>query len=183
MKRIFFLILVLTLNSAMANQHRKEDRTISSDNILTMSPDSEILAMLIAVNVHEIKAAETALTKNPSNQVKKYAKMMIKDHKENLKKTKMISKKIKANPTETEKVAEMKMKGAKELTLLSTKENKNFEQEYIQAMIDGHTEVLTKIDENFLPNAANLNLKKHLSATRDAVAHHLKRAKEVKESL
>ncbi|HVG41189.1 MAG TPA: DUF4142 domain-containing protein, partial [Chitinophagaceae bacterium] len=51
---------------------------------------------------------------------------------------------------------------------------------YLDAMIKGHTEVLSMIDSKLLTTAKNDALKAHLTETRGHVSMHLEQAKKLK---
>jgi len=66
-----------------------------------------------------------------------------------------------------------------ELAALAPLDGEKFASAYIETMIKGHTEVLGMIDNQLLKNAANAELKKHLTETRGHVANHLEAAKKL----
>jgi predicted outer membrane protein len=146
----------------------------------TEGTDAEILSFVNAVNVNEILAAAVAEKKKISGPVMDYAKMLHTEHGANMAKTMQLGKSINITPSDTKAVDALKKKGAGELATLVPLDGKDFETAYLDAMIKGHTEVLSMIDSKLLTTAKNDALKKHLTETRGHVAMHLEQAKKLK---
>ncbi len=146
----------------------------------TEGTDAEVLSFVAAVDVNEILAASEAKKKKISQPVMDYAKMLHTAHGENMAKTIQVGQQIKVTPSDTKAVDALKKKGAGELAMLIPLDGKEFETAYIDAMIKGHTEVLSMIDSKLLTTAKNEALKKHLTETRGHVAMHLEQAKKIK---
>lgn len=136
---------------------------------------ADALAMLIAVNEHEIAAADQALAKNVTGKVRDYAQMMKTDHSKNLADTTGLGG---AASTATA-VSSLRSKGENELRMLGAKNGKDYERAYVEAMVKGHTEVLALIDDTLLPAATDANVRQHLTTTRTAVQRHLDQAKQL----
>lgn len=140
----------------------------------TAEGDGLALALLAAVNEHEIAAAQQAEGKRVSGPVMDYAKMMVTHHTENLDKTKALGELVM-----TDEVKAMQDKGAKDLADLGQKSRNDYEGAYVEAMVKGHTEALALIDTRLLTLASNGPVKDHLTATRATVAEHLDAAKKL----
>jgi len=147
----------------------------------TEGTDAEVLSFVLAVDVNEILAAATAQKKKVSQPVMDYAKMLHTQHGENMAKTIQVGQSIKVTPSDTKAVDDLKKKGAAELGMLVPLDGKDFETAYVDAMIKGHTEVLSMIDTKLLTTAKNDALKAHLTETRGHVAMHLDQAKKLRE--
>jgi putative membrane protein len=142
--------------------------------------DGEIVAAVLAVDENEINAAQAAGKKKMSKDAAKFAKMLLKQHREDSNKVSKLAKKEKIAPAENAaKAQELRAKGAADLQALSAKDSLEFEQGYIGAMVQGHTEALALFDEHLLKDATNPKLKKQLEETRKHVAHHLEEAKRL----
>jgi len=135
------------------------------------------VATLMAVNDHEIKAAETAMKKDVSAPVKNYAQMMKDEHGDNQSKTKDLSKSVK--PVENAEVKSLKEKTAASRESLSKLDGAAFEKAYVEAMVKDHSEVLAMLDNKLIPGATDPKVVDHLKATRESVAHHLHEAKKL----
>lgn len=175
---ISILIGIISLGSSHASH--APDATGQSTN---SKKDGEIISILIAVNKNEIGAAKEALKKSSSPAVKKYAKMLKKEHTKNLNETLKLSKKIGVAPVECPTATEIKQNGANELTALSSLKGKDFDKAYIDAMVKGHTDVLQMMDDNLLKNVSNKSLKALLTATRPHIQSHLEQAKAIQSEL
>ncbi len=136
--------------------------------------DSLALGLLAALNEHEITAAQQAQSKNVSAPVLAYAKMMEKEHGDNLAKTKTLG-----SLASTPEVQAMKDKGKSDLDMLGQKNGKEYETAYVDAMVSGHTEALALIDGRLLSLASTAPVKDHLMETRDHVVMHLEEARKL----
>lgn len=145
--------------------------------------DAEALAWVMAVDNNEINAAQEAQKKKISQPVMDYAKMLEKEHSDNLQKTRDLSQSMNETPAETQAVEDLKAKGNDMLSSLSPKDGMDFEKNYIDAMVKGHTEALSMLDNQLIPNAKSQDLKNHLTETRQHVAMHLDRAKELQGNM
>ena len=146
-----------------------------------MQKDSEIIAILITVNKNEITAAKEALRKTATPAIKQYARMLKKEHTQNLNDTLKLSKKINLPPIVSATVISLKKEGSKELITLTSLKGKKFEEAYINAMIKGHTDVLQMFDDNLLKDVSNSSLKSHLQATRPHIESHLQQAQAIQK--
>ena len=140
---------------------------------------ADALAMLAAIDEHEIAAADQAMSKKVTGQVRDYAQMMKTDHSKNLADTTKLGA---ANSTSPE-VKAMKDKGQAELAELGNNSDKAYEKAYMDAMVKGHTEALSKLDGTLIPAATDDNVRQHLTTTRDTVSRHLDKAKEIQSSM
>ena len=103
--------------------------------------DSLALGLLAVVNEHEIEAAQQAVSKQVSAPALEYARMMEKEHGDNLAKTKTLGA-LAAAP----EVQAMQEKGKNEVAELGKKSGKEYETAYVAAMVKDHTEALALID-------------------------------------
>lgn len=145
--------------------------------------DEEILAFLIVINNNEIAAAHAVAEKSVPASVSTYASLMKKDHSKNLRDTLKISKSNNLPPQNNAKILALKEKGKNELASLTHLNNVDFAKAYIAAMVNDHDEVLTMIDNDYLKQVTNPQLKDHLIATREHVVRHLQLAKEIQPTL
>lgn len=145
--------------------------------------DPEIVALILTVDENEIKAAEAARKEKMGKDAQDFAKMMIKQHREDSSKVAKLAKREKIDPAMTAaKVQELRDKGAADLQALAGKDSLEFEQAYISAMVQGHGEVLALLDEHLIKEADSPKLKKQLESTRKHVSNHLERAKRLQGS-
>ncbi|HYM85400.1 MAG TPA: DUF4142 domain-containing protein [Pseudoxanthomonas sp.] len=136
--------------------------------------DALALGLLSAVDDHEIQAAQQAIAKPVTGAVLEYARMMEKQHTDNLVETKTIG------PVgDSPEVQAMKDKGASELAELGKKSGKEYETAYVEAMVKDHTEALALIDGRMLSLASAGAVRDHVSKARDHVAKHLEEAQKL----
>lgn len=145
----------------------------------TGTTQADALAMLMAVNEHEIAAADQALGKNVTGAVRDFAQMMKTDHSKNLADTTRLGGATSTSPA----VDALKKKGESDERALDAQTGKAYEKAYIDAMVKGHTDALALIDNTLLPAATDTNIRQHFTTTRAAVARHLARAKEIQGTL
>lgn len=143
-------------------------------------PDNEIVALVLAIDDNEIKAAEAAGKKKMGKDAQGFAKMLLKQHRADSNKVAKLAAKLKIEPAASaSRVEELKSKGAADLQSLSAKDSLEFEQGYIAAMVQGHTEALALFDDHLIKDADAPRLKKQLEETRKHVAAHLEHAKRL----
>jgi len=110
----------------------------------------------------------------------RFAKMLLKQHREDSTKVSKLAKKLNITPAETAaKVQQLRDKGAAELQAMAPKDSLEFEQAYITAMVQGHTEALALFDEHLVKDASNPKLKKAMEDARKHVDDHLEHAKRL----
>lgn len=171
MKKIFvFLSLCFALSTGFAGTEPSN------------SKDPEIVAFMVVLNKNEIAAADLTKQKKVDKAVKSYAKLMLKEHTQNLLDTEKLSKKQKIKAVDTEMVVSLQEKGKEELNALSPLADKAYETAYINAMVKGHTDAAASIN-NFLKEVSNPKLKAHLETTLTHVQHHLAKAEEIQKTL
>jgi len=135
----------------------------------------EALALVMAVDQHEIDAAEQARGKDLPDDVAEYANMLHTEHSRNLEADQQLAQDSGISPATTDKVTAHKEKGQAELDRLAELDGEAYADAYVDAMVKGHTEALAMIDDQLLPAATDPALQAHLTSTRDAVAKHLER--------
>lgn len=138
--------------------------------------ESNAIAHLMAVNEHEILSAEIAAGKQVSAPVAEYAAMLKREHAENQALSAKLATAPKKDANDSADVIARKEKAAAERQMLSATPASEFEAIYLDAMIDGHAEALTLIDDKLMPAAKTSAVKSHLTETRKHIAMHLERA-------
>jgi len=141
--------------------------------------DAEALASVIAIDLNQVNAGAQAGQEQLSAPVMAYAKKLHEEHGHHMVATMKLGEQIGVTPLITSAVANMQVKGAEALAKIIPMDGMTFERAFLSMMIMGHTEVLGALDNHLIPSAANPDLKKHLMATRTAVAGHLETAKQL----
>ncbi|MBI2786320.1 MAG: DUF4142 domain-containing protein, partial [Legionella longbeachae] len=73
--------------------------------------------------------------------------------------------------------------GNAEMMKLGSLQGEQFDKAYIEGMVKGHQAALALIDNELMKKAKTESIKNFLTNTRDAVVHHLDKAKKLEESL
>ena len=162
------------------NQDNYPSRQVSNPNQTDVG-EGVALAYIAAIDNHEINAANEAQKKKMDAPVDDYAKMLQREHTQNLDKTMQVSDDQNLPLKETDEVNAMKRKGADELSMMSSKTGKDFQMAYVNAMIMGHQEALDLIDNKLIPSCKNEMVLTHLRDTRDHVAMHLEQARKLSD--
>ncbi|WP_133501455.1 DUF4142 domain-containing protein [Cognatilysobacter terrigena] len=149
----------------------------------TPPSQSEALALLNVVNDHEVKTAEQAKSKHVTGDVLAYANMMQTEHSKNMADTKALLDKNGGAPADSAAITDMKTKGDAETQQLAALDGDAYAKAYIDAMVNGHQDALTKLDTMLIPAATDDAVKKHLQMTRDHVQQHLDKAKAIQAKL
>ncbi|HEY4554951.1 MAG TPA: DUF4142 domain-containing protein [Lysobacter sp.] len=143
----------------------------------TAMTEADAVGMLVAINEHEIAAAEQARSKNVKGRVLEYANMMHKEHTQNLQQTRALEGSAGVTAGTGGDVAAQRTKSEAKRTQLASLSGDAYERAYIDAMVQDHQEALTMLDQRLIPAAQNAALRQHLTMTRDAVARHLEQAR------
>ncbi|AVQ07193.1 DUF4142 domain-containing protein [Xanthomonas vasicola pv. vasculorum] len=174
------ILLVLALCAGASASAQAQDATHSATpggqqttGATALSEDErEALGMLSAINTGEINAASLALQKQVQGGARDYATRMLKEHTDNNQKI------AKWQPDTSATGAKLQMtKGKAELAKLQKLDGNALEAAYISAMVKDHTDALTALDKQLIPQAKTPQVLEHLQTTRRHVADHLSSAK------
>ena len=146
----------------------------------TAPAEAGALSVLVAVNEHEIAAAEQARGKNVDGPTLEYANQMHTEHSKNLAETRALMGS--SSDAANDEVGAQKQKSEAELAALAPLSGDAYEKAYIDAMVTGHAEVLGMLDTKLIPAAQTAGVQQHLAATRERVAMHLEKARELQAS-
>ena len=138
----------------------------------------QAVAMVEAVDKHEIAAAEQAKGKKVTLDVANYADMLHREHSKNLE----AGQKLGVSESSPE-IAAMEEKGRADLAGLDGKSGRDYEKAYVDAMVKGHQEALSLIDTRLLPAATDENVRTFLNTSGDHVAMHLERGKALQRKV
>ncbi len=151
--------------------------TVAGETATQASQDGKILEVLTVLNNNEIDVAKLAIKKTKNANVKEYAEFLLKEHKDNLKDGKKLSKEIKEKPLNSEQAKTLKQKGKAEVKSLAKLKGEDFDKAFIQAMVQDHQEAISLLDNDLLKNVTNASLKDFLNTTHGHLATHLDKAK------
>lgn len=150
---------------------QKEDKQSAS----TTGPEERLLAKLHETNQLEIEFGKLAQQKGQSAEVKQYGKQLEQDHQSADKKVMSIAKdknlKLDSpaamNDTDAKKTAEQKAA----LERLKKMEGRQFDQEFMKVMAEGHDHALNLIRQS-KPNVRDEKIKSHLAEVEPVLEKH-----------
>lgn len=155
------------------------------------------LEMVVAVDEHEIAAAEQAREKDVDQDVLDYANTLHTDHTRNLEQTRQLlddaagGDGMAMDGTDTAgtiastdglatdpamDVDQMREKHEQERERLADMEGDEYQRAWLEAMVQGHQEALDMLDNRLIPAATVSEVQQHLNTTREAIARHLETA-------
>ncbi|BDU16883.1 DUF4142 domain-containing protein [Lysobacter auxotrophicus] len=141
------------------------------------------LALVTAVDEHEIAAVEQTQGRKFSPPVREYAQMLHREHSENLAAARALSSAGHLiQPETTTEVHALVGKGKATLEALAGTPHAQYERAWLQAMVDGHAEALSMLDSRLIPAAQDEPLRNFLNNTRDHMAMHLERGRALLEA-
>jgi putative membrane protein len=145
--------------------------------------DRRILGIIMAIDQSEIAAAHNVVHKKTSQNVRRYAKYLYRQHSANLRGLDKVAKSTGLDPSQSTTSTMLTKQGEQELTKLSGLDNKALESEYINAMVSCHQAGLHLIDTDLFKKATGFRLKAYVMKTRDMIYHHLVRAVAIQKQL
>lgn len=152
----------------------------------TLTPtEMNTLATIATIDQSEIVVSTVACNKAKDNDLEHFAKLMIKQHSENL--TQILSM-VNNSPSYIQDLtsgtaATLASANRQGLAQLGALQNKQFDLAYANAMVNGHTAALHLIDTQLMQTAQSSEMKKFLKDTRNVVAEHLEHAKNLQKEL
>lgn len=145
--------------------------------------EADALGLVVAVNEHEVAAAEATRAKKVSEPVRKYADMMHMEHTANTEQVRALEASAGITAGTGGAVADLRMKKEAMRSQMAGLEGEAYERAYVDAMVNDHQEVLTMLEQQLIPAAQNAAVRQHLQVTRDAVAKHLEQARQLQTQL
>ncbi|MGZ3773933.1 MAG: DUF4142 domain-containing protein [Pseudobdellovibrionaceae bacterium] len=145
--------------------------------------DGEISEVMEEANEAEVNAGKIAERKATNEEVKSFAKMMVDSHKENEKEGKKVLKDTKIKTKSTDLTKNVKKELKDKVSSLRSLKGNEFDKAYISSQIEMHQKLLTDLDNTYIPNAQNPQLKSFLERTKAHVQEHLTHAKKIQDNL
>lgn len=160
------------------NAHHMKTTAVSAE----AKQSAKALAFIIAVDKNEIALAKLAKLKTENKDVLDFANMMIMQHAENLKAAEKLSHdlhlKIAKNAAAT-----VKKEGKQAVHAMKKLKGRDFEKQYMAAMVNGHQKVLNALNHTYLKDTQDAKVKDFLTDTSTKVEQHLSAARKVQEDL
>jgi len=136
------------------------------------------LALVAAVDEYELAAVEQANGRKLSEPVREYARLLEREHGENLAAARALTSGGNLiEPETTTEVHALTGRGKATLESLANTPAEHYEHAWLQAMVEGHTEALALLDTRLIPATKDDQLRNFLNNTRDHMAMHLERGK------
>lgn len=183
-KSILTAILVLSVTALAqtgTSMGTAESTGAATATESAITSDGQIAKVLTTVNEGEEEAADVAVKKAKNKEVRDFAKMMVKHHRENKKETKEL---VKFTERDDSALSKSLKQEAKDAVKNLKKESRNsFDAAYIQSEIDMHQKALELLNSKLIPNAKADMMRTHLMKTRDAVSAHLTEAQNLKTKI
>lgn len=145
--------------------------------------DAQIVKIVKTADEGEVDAAKTAKSKATDSRVKDFAKLMIEDHKDNEKEAKKTAKNNNIKLEKSDVSQNMEDTTKAKIKELKDYKGTAFDKAYIDSQVSMHQQLLNDLDQTYIPNAQNADVKSFLQATRGHVEDHLNKAKEIQSTL
>jgi putative membrane protein len=146
--------------------------------------DATIVAIFDAANTWDIEAAQVALKKSHSKDVRSFAQMMAHDHRAVRQMGRDLAKKLKVTPTPPGKdFALYQAHLAAMKTLRATKRGAAFDKAYIDNEVAFHQAVIDAMTTTLLPATQNAELKQLETTVAPNFQAHLLAAKKLQGEL
>ena len=145
--------------------------------------DANVVDVLTVANQGEVDYSQIGAEKATRADVKKYAKLMVKDHGAMLDAVKSLATKLNVTPASNDKANGLKEETTKDINDLNGKTvGKDFDNEFMEEQVDMHQEtldLLTDLDSR----TTNADLKAAIAEARPKVQAHLDQAKALKDKV
>jgi putative membrane protein len=145
--------------------------------------DPQIAAIVVTANQVDIDAGKLAEGKSANNDVKEFARLMVKDHGNVNKAATDLAKKLKLTPEDNPTAQSLKQGGDSNIAKLKTLSGKAFDRAYVDNEVTYHQAVLDALDKSLVPNAKDDELRALMVNSRPAFVAHLQHAKLLQSRL
>ena len=187
------LISAVTLSPVSARLAHAEDPAVQAlpnqpaENTMNETTpkldDGQIAKIVRTANDGEIQQAELAEKKASDPSVKRFARMMIRQHTDVNSKLGRVTKTEHLNLADSSASSELKNGADKTYGDLKGLKGADFDRAYVDAQVKAHQGVLNSIDGQLMPNAKDEKLQSMLKDTRPAVQQHLDHALSLQAKL
>ena len=145
--------------------------------------DAHIASIVVTANQVDIDAGGLAVSRAGSSAVRKFAKLMVDDHRSVNKAAADLVTKLGVTPADNPTSESLKTAGETNLAALSNLNGAAFDKAYIDHEVSFHQQVIDALDTTLIPSARNAELKALLVQVRPAFVAHLEHARHVQSSL
>ena len=145
--------------------------------------DPMIVAIFDAANSWDIETSQVALKKSHNKDVRRFASMMVRDHKAVRQLGRDLAHKLHVTPTPPGKDFALYIDHVAAMKSLRTTKGKAFDNAYIDHEVSYHQAVIDAVTTQLLPTTKNADLKALEEKVAPNFVAHLAAAKEVQKSL
>ncbi|MBC7672103.1 MAG: DUF4142 domain-containing protein [Polaromonas sp.] len=145
--------------------------------------DPTIVAIFDAANSWDIETSQVALKKSRNKEVRRFASMMVRDHKAVRQLGRDLARKLHVKPTPPGKDFALYIDHVAAMKSLRTTKGKAFDNAYIDHEVSYHQAVIDAVTTQLLPATKNAELKALEEKVAPEFVAHLAAGKEVQKSL
>ena len=145
--------------------------------------DPTIVAIFDAANSWDIETSQVALKKSRNKEVRRFASMMVRDHKAVRQLGRDLARKLHVKPTPPGKDFALYIDHVAAMKSLRTTRGKAFDSAYIDHEVSYHQAVIDAVTTQLLPATKNAELKALEEKVAPNFVAHLAAAKDVQKSL
>ena len=145
--------------------------------------DAQIAHIAYTAGEIDIKAAQQALQKSRSNEVRQFAEDMVRDHKAVNEKALALLKKLNVTPQDNDTSRALTKQSDEELKKLAQLDGAAFDRAYAQNEVAYHQTVNKALETTLIPSASNPELKDLLSTGLKIFQGHEQHAEQVVAAL
>jgi putative membrane protein len=144
--------------------------------------DAQLAAVLQAINATEVQAAQVAVNRASSPEVKRFARQMLDQHRGMQAHTNAMFQRLQIVPSENAISNQLRSDSQSEISMLQGERGKDFDRAYVDAQVRDHNKMLELIDR-MIPNAKNPELRTGLQNDRAKIESHLREIEHAQQSL
>ena len=153
----------------------EDENELKFDNNEKLEDDSEFLVAAAEIDMMEIELGKIAQTKATNPEVRKFAEMMVSVHSKSANEMKPLSERLKITLP-----ASLTEKGMEKQKTLNEKTGKDFDQKYMDFMVEAHRDAVDEFEEA-AREANDPELKSWASGKLPALKQHHEQAKKLKD--
>lgn len=164
--------------AASATQKGPRDTSVPAP----ATPDGEVLGSFIAANQHEVEHSRAGSQQGSTQTIRDLAKGFARDHDDLVQRARELA--TKQSITATAPTGDpLGLPHGNTVTALKGKSGADFDRAYLQHEIEYHQALIKAINTDWLPKAANQELKTFLQQALPAWQAHLKAAQDLSAKL
>ncbi len=146
--------------------------------------DGQIVSVVSAANDAEISAASLAKSRADNAEVRAFARHMVDAHTKNNVEEKTLFGRQWDNQSQTSEMSQsIRAEAETQLAQLQNMSGSSFDQKYLGQQIAMHKQLLSDLDQRYIPTAKDAKLIEFLKTTRLHVSQHLDSAQHILTSM